>query len=350
MRIVITGASGNLGTAILRRLADDGHELIGVSRRAPEPVGPYSGVEWHEIDLATPDADGLLAPLLVGADALVHLAWKLQPQHDEAEMHATNVDGARRVFDAAAAARVGQLVVVSSVGAYSPGSKTHPAGEDWPTGGIPTSSYSRHKCAVERQLDLVERDHPALRVARVRPALVFQRDAASEIGRLFLGSIPPKLVGQLRSPIVPLPSALTLQVIHADDLADGIARIVQKRVTGAFNLAGDPGIRPRGLARLLGGRWLPVPARALRALVDASWRARIQPTEAGWLDLALGVPLMSTRRARTELGWRPRVDSRDALRELLDGMRDEAGVPASASLQPASPSSSSFSSDRAAER
>ncbi|TPW78347.1 NAD-dependent epimerase/dehydratase family protein [Schumannella sp. 10F1B-5-1] len=334
MRIVITGATGNLGTAILRRLVDEGHELIGVSRRAPRDEHPYAGAEWHEIDLAADAADGLLVPLLTGADAVIHLAWKLQPQRDEAELHRTNVDGAEVVLRAAGAARVPQVVVISSVGAYSAGPVEPAVDEEWPTSGIPTSSYSRHKVEVERLLDRFEAEHPHIRVARVRPALVFQRAAASEITRLFVGAVPPTLIGRVRSPLVPLPAQLNLQVIHADDLADGVARIVEQRATGAFNLAGEPGIRPAGLARLLGGRRVPLPLSVLRALAALTWRLRLQPTAPGWIDLAAQVPRMSTARARTELGWTPRVDARDALRELLDGMRDGAGERASASLAP----------------
>jgi UDP-glucose 4-epimerase len=332
MRIVVTGASGNLGTAILRRLAADGHELVGVSRRRPQAVGPYEGVEWHQVDLSRDRAERRLVPLLHDADAVVHLAWMLQPGHRERVMRRTNVDGARRVLDAVVAAGVPHVVVVSSVGAYSPGPKDAAVPESWPTGGVHTSAYARHKAAVERLLDRVEAERADLTVTRVRPALVFQRAAASEITRLFLGRIPPRWIGRLRLPLVPLPPRLWLQAIHADDLADGVARIVERTAGGAFNLAAEPVVSPRGVARILGGRWLPIPASWLRALVALSFHLRLQPTEPGWLDLALEVPTMSTARARAELDWRPRVDARDAIVELLDGMAHAAGEEASASL------------------
>ena len=333
MRIVVTGASGNLGHAILARLAADGHELIGVSRRATETEGVYADVAWREIDLSRDRAVGALVPVLDDVDAVVHLAWMLQPGHRERTMRRTNVDGARRVIEAALAADVPHVVVLSSVGAYSPGPKRAAVDETWPTGGIHTSNYAKHKAAVERMLDRVEDQHPELTITRVRPALVFQRAAASEITRLFLGAVPPRWVGRLRLPIVPLPPRLWLQAIHADDVADAVARIVDQSAGGAFNLAAEPALAPRGVARILGGRWLPVPASWLRALVSLSWHLRLQPTEPGWLDLALEVPTMSTARAREELGWAPTVDARDAIREVLDGMADEAGDDASPSLR-----------------
>lgn len=58
-----------------------------------------------------------------------------------------------------------------------------------------------------------------------------------------------------------------------------------------------------------------------------TWRARLQPTPTGWLDLALGVPVMDTSRAREELGWTPRHRAGDALLELLGGLRHRADAP-----------------------
>ena len=57
----------------------------------------------------------------------------------------------------------------------------------------------------------------------------------------------------------------------------------------------------------------------------ATWRAHLQPSPPGWLDLGLSVPTMDSSRARNELGWRPSVSSLDALLEVVGGMRDSAG-------------------------
>ena len=56
------------------------------------------------------------------------------------------------------------------------------------------------------------------------------------------------------------------------------------------------------------------------------WKLRLQPTPSGWVDMALGVPLMDTSRARSELGWEPRVGADDALLELMAGMRESSGL------------------------
>jgi nucleoside-diphosphate-sugar epimerase len=200
-------------------------------------------------------------------------------------------------------------------------------GESWATGGIPTSTYSVHKARVERILDEVEAAHQHVRVVRLRPGLIFQRAAASEIRRYFLGPLVPNaLLRRSLLPVVPRTDRLVFQAVHADDVADAYRRVIAERdVRGAFNVAAEPVLDPGELARVLGARPVPVPARLLRALADVTWRARLQPTEPGWLDLARGVPIMDTSRARTELGWEPRRSADDALLELLDGLAHGAG-------------------------
>jgi hypothetical protein len=64
-----------------------------------------------------------------------------------------------------------------------------------------------------------------------------------------------------------------------------------------------------------------LPARLLRAGAATSYALRLTPTEPGWLDMGLSVPLMDTGRARRELGWVPQHAATDTLAELLAGMR-----------------------------
>jgi nucleoside-diphosphate-sugar epimerase len=96
---------------------------------------------------------------------------------------------------------------------------------------------------------------------------------------------------------------------------------------GPFNVAAEPVLDPAELARLLGARRLPLPARLARAGVALTWRAHLQPTEAGWFDLARFAPLLEADRARTELGWQPAWRGDEALLDLLAGLRAGAGLP-----------------------
>jgi nucleoside-diphosphate-sugar epimerase len=323
MRVVVTGATGNHGTSLVRHLAADPAvtAITGIARRRPALTVPKTEFVTRDI---TKDP---LEDLLRGADAVVHLAWLIQPMRDERVTHATNVVGSQRVFEAAARAAVPALVHASSVGAYSPGPKDRTVDESFPTDGIPSSYYSRHKAAVERILDSFEAAHPEMRVVRVRPGLVFKREAGTQIRRLFAGPLLPNpLVRRALVPLVPAPERLRFQAVHTEDLAEAYRLCVRDEdFRGPVNVAADPVLDPASLGGALGARPVPVPGAVLRGLADLTFRLRVQPTEPGWLDLALGVPLMDVTRARTELGWTPRFTALDAFNALFDGIRDGAG-------------------------
>jgi nucleoside-diphosphate-sugar epimerase len=323
MRVVVTGASGNVGTSVLQALANDPavEQIVGIARRAVTLQSPRT--RWVQADVAVDD----LRPLFEGADCVVHLAWLIQPSRDRAATRAVNVDGSRRVFEAAAAAGVTNLVYASSVGAYSPGPKDRAVDESWPTGGIQTSFYSRDKAHVERILDDFEATHPAIRVVRLRPGLIFKAGAASGIRRLFAGPLlPTPLLRRGLIAVIPALDRLRFQGVHSLDVGEAYHQAVVRDVSGPFNIAADPVLDPDELGRLLGARPVPVSPRALRAAVQASWKLRLQPTPPGWLDLALGVPLMDVSRARRELGWSATRSSGDALLELIDAMRRGEGI------------------------
>lgn len=325
MRVVITGATGNCGTALLRRLAEEPavDEIVGVARRPPRWTPAKT--TWRAADIGTDD----LVPALTGADVVVHLAWQMQPSHDLAQLLRTNLLGSRRVFEAAAASGVRSLVYASSVGAYSPGpaDRDRHVDESWPTDGIPTSRYSKEKAAVERLLDHVEQRHPELRVVRIRPCLIFQRAMGAEAHRFFIGPLLPRsLVRPDLLPVLPMPAAIRAQAVHADDIAEVYRLAVLRHVRGAFNISNDPPLTPAVIASLFGAKHVPIPGRVARAAVSAAWYARLVPVDAGWIDLGLQAPLLDSTRARNELGWTPTVSGTDALLELVKGIQDGAGL------------------------
>jgi UDP-glucose 4-epimerase len=160
MRVVVVGASGNVGTSVLRSLAAEPavDSILGLSRRAPG--AQFAKTEWREADVRRAE----LRPLFEGADAVIHLAWLIQPGRDLETLQAVNVEGSARVFEAVAAAGVGSLVYASSVGVYSPGPKDRRVDESWPAEGIASAYYATQKAEVERRLDLFELKAPGVRV------------------------------------------------------------------------------------------------------------------------------------------------------------------------------------------
>jgi nucleoside-diphosphate-sugar epimerase len=320
-RIVVTGATGNVGTSVVRGLAADPlvGSVVGIARRRPEWT--VDKVTWHIADLAEDDVDTLLA----GADVLIHLAWMIQPARDPATTWRTNVVGSVRLFEATVRAGVPALIHASSVGAYSPAPKDRAVTEDWPTHGWPAASYTREKSYLERVLDTVERDNPSMRVVRMRPAFMFKRESASEQRRLFAGPlVPGNLVRFL--PVVPDLPGLRLQALHTDDAASAYRLAALGDIRGPVNLAADPVLDAHTLADVLGARVVKLPVQPVRMALAAAWRLRLTPASPDLFDAALRLPLMDTTRAHTELGWRPEHNATAALAELLTGLDEGAGA------------------------
>ncbi len=284
-----------------RLLAEDKHEVVGVVRRPPTSGWPYTQAQWVQADLAHPSSLVALNAAMTGAQAVVHLAWGFQPSHDVGYLRSLGVEGTRRVLTAAVTQGVDHLVHMSSVGAYSPKTDDRPVDESWPTGGVPSSPYRSHKVAAERLLDGYEGGGGRLPIARMRPGIIGQRDAGSALLRYGVPALVPASV--LRAlPVLPMDRRLLVPVVHADDVADAIVRVLESGETGPFNLAAQSPADASTIAAALGARNVHVPAPVLRAAASATWRLRLQAVDPGWLDLGFSVPLLDTSRAQRKLG------------------------------------------------
>ena len=333
LTVAVTGATGNLGTALLRWLTDEAGiaEVRGLSRRRPPAVEPYDAVRWFSADRSTPECEETLAEFLDGVDAVVHLAWALQPGREPERLRTVNVDGTRRVARAAKAAGVGHVVHMSSLGAYAPAAVGQVVAEDWPVTGIPTAQYSRDKAAAEHVVHETLGTAPGVTLTVVRPTLVLQPDAGSEIGRYFLGPLLFGAARRLPAPVarrlpLPLPE-LSVGFVHADDVADALVRMLDRRAPGPFNLAAEPLLDANGIARALGTWRVPVPAIALRTALAAAFAAHLVPTEPGWLDIGIRAPSLDTTRARTLLDWTPEHPGDEALAEFVAALGTGEGGP-----------------------
>jgi UDP-glucose 4-epimerase len=323
MKLVITGATGNVGTSLIELLGREQEvaTIVGLARRLPawKPLK----TTWVPAHVATDP----LVPHFRGAAAVVHLSWIFQPTHDPLRTWRNNVLGSIRVFEAVAEAGVPALVYASSIGAYAPGPNGRPVDESWPTHALPTAAYGREKSYVERVLDVFERDHPNVRVVRLRPGFIFKRESASEQRRLFAGPLLPRsLIRPGLIPVVPDIPGFRFQALHSADAAEAFRLAITRPVRGAFNVAAEPVVDAAILGTLLGARPVKTPAWLVRGALAAGWRLRLVPSSPTLFDLALTLPVMDVTRARTELGWRPARTSLEALSEMLEGLQEGAGM------------------------
>ncbi|MEA2716133.1 MAG: hypothetical protein QOI99_450 [Actinomycetota bacterium] len=325
MKVVVTGATGNVGTSVVEVLARDAEvdEIVGIARRPTSWRPPKT--RWLTLDVARDDLHDAFA----GAFAVIHLAWLFSPTRKPLVTWRNNVLGSLRVFDAVAAAGVPALIHASSVGAYSP--KTHDGqrvDESWPTHSLPTAAYGREKAYLERVLDAYEQTHGGIRVVRMRPCFLFKPESAAEQRRIFAGPLlPARMVGRKWLPVVPDVAGLAFQALHTADVADAYRLAATRPVRGAFNLSAEPVITPTVLGRIFRARTVPMSATAMVAATAAAFRARLAPAPPELVELFLSLPVLDSDRAERELGWAPARSGVDALEALLEGWRTGASLP-----------------------
>ncbi|CAA9321923.1 MAG: hypothetical protein AVDCRST_MAG89-1683 [uncultured Gemmatimonadetes bacterium] len=174
MSILITGASGVLGRALLRRPAADGYTVRGTGRGASGP-----GAEWVRADLAS--GEGVDAAVK-GVDTIIHAASS--PRGDTQR---TDVQGTMRLIEAARRAGVRHVVYVSIVGIDR----------------VPFAYY-RHKLAAEREIEAGRLPWTILR------------------GTQFHDFVDGMFAGMMKPPIGFVPKDFRSQPVDVDEFADAL--------------------------------------------------------------------------------------------------------------------------------
>ena len=302
MRYLITGGSGYIGSRLVERLAEreDTERILICDVRPPRVFRPR--VEYRELDVR--DAEAVRSVVASERpDALVHLAFILNPMHDEAAMYEIDVGGTHNVLEAASAAGVGQLLVTSSSTAYGAfADNPVPLTEEHPVRGVPDFEYARDKAESDRLCQLWALRHPDRVMTIVRPCIVFGPNVDNYLVRLWTNQPFQADFG------LPDPG---IQFVHEDDVVEAIAVLLSDRVAGAFNVAGDGVLATAECAEIIGTPRRRVPLRLARRLASVMWKLRRSETPPGSLSFAIHPWLVSNEKLKRETSWRPRHSSRE---------------------------------------
>jgi UDP-glucose 4-epimerase len=303
MRIAITGAAGDFGTAILRALAADerADELIGLDLAPLRIEHPKLRAEVSDV------RSERLAELFEGCDAVIHLAFILIPGRDVGEAHSINQDGTENVLARAAAGGVRRLVVASSLSAHGAPQKGQPPVDERTAPEADRDHfYFREKAEVEAMLDRWQAANPERPpvITRLRPGFVYGPDFSN----------PALEMMGTRLAVVPDDDGRT-QLVHQDDLARAFCEAAFRDVPGAFLLVTEDSIALEDLAELSGGRVLRVPKRAARAALDAAHALRLSPISGDWAVSGDRVGRLGA--ARGALGFEPSLSSRESALVVL---------------------------------
>ena len=302
MRYVITGGAGYIGSRLVDFLSrrSDTEKIVVCDIASPRGYVPKT--EFERIDVR--DRDAVRATLeRAKPDALVHLAFILNPSHDEALMYDIDVNGTHNVLEAAAAAGTQQVLVTSSGVAYGAfPDNPIPLTEEDPVRGVSAFSYARDKTESDRICQLWAAKYPERTMTIVRPCIVFGPNVNNYLVRLWT-----------KQPFAADPGTLDndIQFVHEDDVVEAMTELLVGRHGGAFNVAGDGFMSSRECAEMIGSPIRRMPERAYRSLARMLWNVRLSEAPPGSVDFALYPWIVSNEKLKRETGWSPRYTTRE---------------------------------------
>jgi nucleoside-diphosphate-sugar epimerase len=311
--VAVTGAAGGIGHALTVRLASSPHvkKVVAIDGRR----GDIAGVTWRVADVRDPALAGRLA----GVDVVVHADFDLAPDADARQRRAFNVRGVQTVLTAAAAGRVGRVVLVTSAMVYGarPDNPV-PLPEDAPLAADADSSVAGDLLEIEQLAGRSPRANPGMAVTVVRPAAL-------------VGAVP-YAVDTLVTRHFEAPRLLTVkgsaprwQFCHVDDLTSALEFAVGGGIDGAFAVGCDGWLEQEEVEQISGLKSIELPARL--TLVTAQRLHRLGVTPAPAIDLRYMVyPWVVDCAALREAGWRPRFGNAEVLRVLLDQRKGRHAV------------------------
>jgi len=319
MQAFVTGASGFIGTRLVRRLAAEGRRVIALDLATP--LSPAPGIEVVVGDIRDP---GPWKNALAGTDVLFHLAAALGASRlSGAAFLEINAGGTEAVLEAAREAGVGKTVHVSSagvIGAVKPGAI---ADED--TLPNPRNDYDLSKLEAERiALDFARR---GMEVFVARPGWVYGPGDRRTFKVI-------KAINDRRFALV-APDRGRQTPVFIDDLVDGLLLAAEKGRRGEiYHLTGDEVLTVRRMAGLIAEACgVPTPRLRIPVLPArlAAWAlekafaplGKEAPLNPSRLAFFLDPKALSNAKARRELGFRPKVDFRTGAARAVAWYREQ---------------------------
>jgi len=307
--VVVTGASGSVGSRLIRSLVDrdDVSRVVAIDQVKPGLDHPKLYVAEVDLSALSQKQESDIAREAAGATAIIHLAWAagdddVSSVEEQKNRARSNVKAVKAALDLASVCGVAAFVHVSSATVYGA----------WSDNDVPLSEQSRilpnpelpfavAKAEAERVIAEWSEANRSVAVAVLRPAVT-------------VGSADRRLYRELDGTGVPgfASEGRLVQYLHVDDLAAAVEFAWDQGLDGVFNVAPDSGIAEEEARRLAGGlAALDVPGRPgalLAALGWKVWRKGVPPEA---LAYAIYPWVVSPDRL-VGAGWKPAYSSAEA--------------------------------------
>ena len=323
MRYLITGGSGYIGGRLTDELSgrEETELIVNVDVAAPSRTWPKT--QYVKGDVRDRNATRELLQRH-DIDCLIHLAFILDPIHDESHMYDVDVNGTHATLWAASEAGIKQVLVTSSASAYGAWpDNPKPIAEDWPVRGAPDFSYARDKAEADRVCQIWRHEHPDSTITFVRPCIVIGPNVDNYIVKAWInGPFLPVLDGQDEE----------FQLVHEDDVVSALIALLDAKASGPFNLAGDGTMTWRQSGELIGQKVREISLKNMKRLNNAMWRLHVPNTDApaGNLNFLRYPWVVSTEKLKAETEWQPKYDTLETFKIT---MRAKGKLPAEPSVE-----------------
>ena len=300
--MAITGATHGLGHALTAHLANS--ERVSKVIAIDEQRGDVAGVIWRLADVRDP----ALASRLADVDILVHTDVDTSVDGDYRARRAYNVRAAQTVLTAAAAGRVGRVILITSAMVYGarPDNPV-PLAESAPLRADADGSVAGDLLEIEHLAGRSPRVHPGLSVTVVRPAALVDGTADSLAARYFDAARLLTVKG----------ASPRWQFCHLDDVVSALELAIAGEVTASFAVGCDGWLEQEEVERISGLRRIELPAGLTFGTAQRLHRVGIAPAPVN--DLAFLVyPWVVDCQTLRSAGWRPAWENTAVLQELME--------------------------------
>jgi len=307
--IALTGAGGYIGQRLIEHLDrwEGCTAILGTDVR--EPLVRSRKLTFLKKDIRDMDLDDFWKGRDV--EALVHLAFVVDPIRDEKRMYDINVNGTLNVLRICRVLEIPHVIVASSGTAYGAWPDNPPRLlEDDPIRVFPpTMSYAHHKGVNEQHFADFREKNPGVRFNAVRPSIVYGPNVDNYLSRFLK-----------RLPFLPLPDGCDpeFQLVHEEDVARLFTLLLEKKVDGPFNVAGSGVLRFSQVGAMVGKRAVRIPRRVLVPILGLLWRAHLLvEAPPGMVDFMAYPWVLDIGRARDLLGFEPEYSTEQTARIMF---------------------------------
>ena len=257
-----------------------------------------------------------LADLLMDLqpDVLIHLAFIVNPIHNEKHMSRVNIDGTENILNATEAAGVSQIMVASSGTAYGA----------WPDNPVPlketdpirehsTFRYAKDKAVVEDMCARYMERNPDSVLSIIRPCIVYGKNVDNYISYIFTLPLVPQIIGH----------DTAQQFVHEDDVTGSMLAILQEEGRGAFNLAPDDTILMSEVVKKSGKASISLPFVFAKIGAKLLWLLRFPMLSfpPSFIDYVCFPWVLDNTRIQDEMGYTFKYSSSETLDIMLDSRK-----------------------------